>query len=680
MAHGSSEKSGSLRARIVAGSAVLLSGSTLATVLSLLYNIVTARFLGPQGYGQATVIYTILTLVSALTLSYQIIIAKVVAQQPTEEGKSAAYRRLNRDSWVCGGLVGIGLLLFQAQIAAYLQVSTLMVDLIAIGAAFYVPLGARRGWIQGAYGFRSLALNLVLEAGVRFVGSFIMVLLGTGVDGVVAANSAASVISWVAIRPKLNGSAENPLAFRQAMMEMLQALVFFSGQMLINNCDMVLVKHFFLPTIAGVYAAVALVGRVIYTFSSAVVNSMFPVVAGTGKEERNRLSLMATAFGLVFAIGAVMVVALLVLPASLWRLFFGAGFELAGHHGLPYLLALKGVASIVYSLCVVVITYEMSYKIANTSWVQLAFSAAVIAGICRYHASLEQVILVQMVLMSVLLVAVGVPYLYSAIRKSDQDEQAPGEPVLRIVREASEDEAISEFLKADLEHSCYDGFRNSLRSIVMNPNLANPDENARRRALLFLRHLALWQELPADTKWYEVTLAQEDVPRVRVFPRAQWRGIARGTFNVPVVADRIRARQETAADPFSRKIASICNCLVEEECRPASILLIGVDKKQPLTIIDGNHRFVSAVISGRLHQLRFLCGLSPSMKRCCWYRTNLRTLARYAVNLLAQCFQDPEAELAQLCTQPAALPTPDVVVLPPVKVQVQDQVLEERAS
>src|SRR6185437_7429022 len=442
-----------------------------------------------------------------------------------------------------------------------------------------------------------------------------------GVPGVIAANSAASVISWLVIPPKLVPSSVDPLGFSQSMMEMLQALVFFSGQMIINNCDMVLVKHFFLPTAAGLYAAVALVGRVIYTFSSAVVNSMFPVVAGTGKDERRSLSLMATSFGLVFGIGAVMVLALLVLPASLWQLFFGAGFVLPGQHGLPYLLALKGVASIIYSLCVVIITYEMSYRIANTSWVQLAFSAAVIAALCRFHSSLEEVILVQLVLMSVLMIVVGVPFLRSALRKDNEPDEATAGRVLRIVRETSEDEAISEFLKADLEHRCYEGFRDSLRPIVMRPNLSDAQENARRRALLFLRHLALWQELPSDTKWYEITLTNADLTKVRVFPRAQWRGIARGTFDLPVVADRIRTRQKTAVDPFSRKIASICNCLVEEECRPASILLIGIDEKEPLTIIDGNHRFVAAVLSGRMHQLRFLCGLSPKMRRCCWYKT-----------------------------------------------------------
>jgi hypothetical protein len=63
-------------------------------------------------------------------------------------------------------------------------------------------------------------------------------------------------------------------------------------------------------------------------------------------------------------------------------------------------------------------------------------------------------------------------------------------------------------------------------------------------------------------------------------------------------------------------------------------VLIGINKSEFLTILDGNHRFVAAVLEGKLDRLRFMCGLSPSMTRCCWYRTNLLTLARYGRNLL----------------------------------------------
>ena len=72
----------------------------------------------------------------------------------------------------------------------------------------------------------------------------------------------------------------------------------------------------------------------------------------------------------------------------------------------------------IYSLSAVIITYEMSYKIANTSWIQLAFSGVVIAGICRFHSSLRQVIVVQLVLMLALLVFVAVPFVIAALAAS----------------------------------------------------------------------------------------------------------------------------------------------------------------------------------------------------------------------------------------------------------------------
>jgi len=68
---------------------------------------------------------------------------------------------------------------------------------------------------------------------------------------------------------------------------------------------------------------------------------------------------------------------------------------------------------------------------------------------------------------------------------------------------------------------------------------------------------------------------------------------------------------------------------------PGSVLLIGLNEKEPLTILDGNHRFVAAILEGKVDRLRFLCGLSPKMTRCCWYKTNFFTLARYAINLLS---------------------------------------------
>lgn len=655
MVDGPNPDSRTLRARVLSGSLILLSGSGLATAINLIYNIAVARFLGPSAFGHATAVYTLLILISAITLSFQIVCVKLVAQQASPEGKSAAYRGFHRSAWACGIIVALVLLLFQKALADYLHLpSPILVVLLAIGAAFYVPLGCRRGYIQGAYGFQRLAINLVLEGLVRLGLSLLFITLGFAVPGVIAANAAAIAVAYVAAAPKLTAPVPSELHLPDAFREALQAIVFFAGQVLINNCDIVLVKHFFPPNVAGLYAAVALVGRVIFAFSSAVVNSMFPLVAGTGNRERKDHRILATSLLLVLAIGFALALGLRLAPAGVWTAFLGPQFEIAGKHGLPFLLALYAITTVIYSLSVVIIAYEMSYKIANTSWVQLAFSGIVVVGICRFHSSLQQVIWVQLALMVVLLVVVAAPFVVNAIRGAKTMPGA-GSRSIRVIRRVSEDEVIAGFLKSDFDNPAFAEFQDVLQTLVITPDFNNAAENAKRRALLFIRHASLWRELPKGTEWCEVEIREEDLSQIRVFPRAQWRKIARGDFAVTVVAERMptfRSRN-AVGDAFRSKIAATCDWLGQNP-NPGAVLLIGQSESEPVTILDGNHRMLAAMLTspGTIQKFRFLCGFSPRMTECCWYTTNVATLFRYGTNMLTHLVHNPEAEFVRLLQSP----------------------------
>lgn len=630
---------------------ILLSGSGFATAINFGYNIAVARFLGPKGFGHATAVYTLLTFISAVTLSFQIISAKIVAQEKTPEGKSAGYRSLHRQAWACGIVTALVLLLFRGSITDYLNLpGPLLIVLLTVGAAFYVPLGSRRGYLQGAYGFRRLATNLVLEGAVRLGGSLLLILLGFGVSGVIAANSAAVAVAYFAIVPKLPVHIAIPFRFAYAAHELLQAVVFFAGQVLINNCDIVLVKHFFVPRSAGLYAAVAMVGRVIFTFSSSVVNSMFPLVAGSREEDRRDFRVIATALMLVLAIGSTIAIVLRFMPAWVWMDFFGNKFEIAGKYNMSYLLALYAITTVTYSLSAVIITYEMSYKIANTSWIQLAFSGVVIAGICRFHSSLRQVILVQLVLMSALLLMVALPFLINSLTDPDKMEEDGDFEPIRLIRRVTEDEVIAGFLKSDFSHAIFREYQESMRDLVMNPNLEDAAENAKRRSLFFMRHLSLWNELPAGLEWHEVELKGADLRQIRVFPRAQWRNLAHGNFRITEVVEHLRGQNRSLDDGFLSKLAGIQGRFFEGHEEVSPIVLIGVGPRAPLTILDGNHRMVAAMLGpvSEVEKLRFVCGLSPKMMECCWYNTNLSTLFRYGRNVLRNSFRRPKDELERL--------------------------------
>jgi len=184
--------------------------------------------------------------------------------------------------------------------------------------------------------------------------------------------------------------------------------------------------------------------------------------------------------------------------------------------------------------------------------------------------------------------------------------------------------------------------------------LGNANDNAKRRALLFLRHLALWKELPTDTKWYEVEIKEADLAQIRAFPRAHWRKLAHGNFAMTEVTQGMRTRQHLVDAPFLTKMASIGDQLNREDHGFNAVILIGLNEREPLTVLDGNHRLLAATLASPigLNKLKFLCGLSPRMTECCWYNTNFMTLFRYARSKLARSIRNPEAELARTLQSP----------------------------
>jgi len=279
-----------------------------------------------------------------------------------------------------------------------------IVILLAIGLTMYVPLGVKRGGFQGTYAFRLLATSFILEVVVKFVGAVILVKMGYGVLGAVGAITASLLVAYfLPVTPKeltTTGEGGIPASFREGM----QAIVFFVGQVVINNIDILLVKHFFRPDAAGLYAAVALVGRVLYFASWSVVGAMFPISAGAKPQEAGYASLLVP-LALVTTIDVAFILLLNFLPGLVIRTVFGEGFT-----QVAPLLSLYAATTATYALSVVLMAYEMSRRIANTGWLQLAFSGAVIAGIYAFHSTLREVILVQLVLMVFLLIAVSMPF------------------------------------------------------------------------------------------------------------------------------------------------------------------------------------------------------------------------------------------------------------------------------
>jgi len=629
-----------LRARLLSGSMIMLFSSALVGATNFIYNIAIARLLGAAQFGHATAIYTLLMLLSSVTLAFQIVCSKFVAKNTDIAAKVSVYQKLHRRSWQVSIVIGVVIVAASSVVTSYLNLpERIYVVLLGLGTAIYIPLGVRRGLMQGVYNFRRLAENYVLEVVVKLVGALLLLHYGLGVTGVIAAVVASMAVAYVAGIPGAAFRIPARVGLPPSFDEGMQATVFFVGQVTINNLDIILVKHFFPAGMAGIYAAVALVGRVVYMLSWSIVSSMFPVSAGSSQERSGR-AVMSTALLLVVLVASLFTMGIWLAPNSLWTMILGSGFNTQSQGSFSSLLVLYAALTGIYSFSVVIMSYEISRRIGNASWLQLGFSGAIALGIYLFHSTLHDVIAVQLALMVLLLVAVSVPFIRSqAARERDL---LPGEPLIKV-RKVQEEEIISEFVKAEFYQPEFDPYREQYGPIIYHPDLSNEQENAARRALLFRRRGRMWRELPKDTVWWEVELQKSDIARVRAFPRKQWRSFASSSFYLTEMIEGIRKKVETREpSPFILKMRAVVQDL-DDNIVPDSVLLIGLDERGPLTIIEGNHRMAAALMLApdTVHQrFRFYCGLSPNMAQCCWYQTDFVTLSRYARNIVRYMFQD----------------------------------------
>lgn len=222
---------------------------------------------------------------------------------------------------------------------------------------------------------------------------------------------------------------------------------------------------------------------------------------------------------------------------------------------------------------------------------------------------------------------------------------------MKKLRAVTEVEAIGEFLKNEFHEREYNHDRDQYEQFVLTPDYSHKHENEVRRALLFRRRGHMWRELPRDTEWWQVEIEPSDLANIHVFPRAQWSKISNGSYSIGDVVDRIRQRRyKDGGNEVIAKIQQLRYRLQAESYIPSTVLLIGLDEGNPVTILEGNHRFAAAMlVSPLIASTKFsvLCGFSPRMTECCWYRTNLQNLWRYARHRLVNVY-DPEADVGRL--------------------------------
>jgi len=401
---------------LLEGKTVFLLANTGVNGLNLLYNLVMARLLSPAAYSQLALMVTLQLLIGLLPSAWQTTAARYGAAYNAHDDLDAihALRAFGR-RWL--SIIGVVLMLIGLIAAPFLanlfQLSGggLLLPLL-IAVPFFIVAASDRGVMQGLNAFYWLTAAYVGEAVARLgIGvALALMLMGAGaaLEGAVWGVGQSMLITWflgwVALR-NLRRPQHKPAAphVDQRVWIRLTGLTLTAliGQALITNSDFLLVKSLFSPAESGLYAAVSVLGRIAYFGALPLTIIMVPLFARRQALDQptRPLFLIMLAGGAVFCTALVGTAALF--PTLILNLFYGDAYLSAAS-----LLPIYTLAASLYVIVNLVITYRVALGKASETILPMIAGIAQVIGILMFHDSLQQVITVQIVLMSLLLVAV----------------------------------------------------------------------------------------------------------------------------------------------------------------------------------------------------------------------------------------------------------------------------------
>ncbi len=393
----------------------LLFGSTIiVNAGNYLINLLLGRFLGPAQFAEAGVMATLVLILSFLAVGLQLSAAKFSA---TYFGKNAITSLGAFQLWIYkkSNVLSLGvliiLLLLLVPISNFLHFASVVpLALIFIGIPAYFNMSVSRGLLQGTNRFLGMAFTYQAEMFARFFFTFLLlfIVLNNALPyaseaiglGFLFSFLGAFVVANIAIKNqhKTEKANSEQVIFddKKAFYNFAIIIAFYEfSQILINNSDVILVKHYFENQDAGLYAAVALIGRVVFFATWTIVTLLFPKVIQMEQQGLNHQPLFWKSLAFVFAVGAIITSICFLFDELIMQILFGNEFVKASSY-----LWLYAIATTLFACSNVFAYYFMSLNKYIPVYLSVFAGVTQIVLIVCFHNSLTQVIQVQIALMA----------------------------------------------------------------------------------------------------------------------------------------------------------------------------------------------------------------------------------------------------------------------------------------
>ncbi|CAA0227194.1 sugar isomerase [Tenacibaculum maritimum] len=379
-------------------SVLLVSGG------NYLYNLLLGRFLGPEKFADAAVLITFLLALSFLAMTFQLVTAKFLV---TFDGDTLEPFIAKTFKYALATGIGLGalIIIFSSELQTFFKISSVNTFIaFGLGVPIYFMMSVNRGLLQGKKEFTSLSVTYQAEMLSRLVLTMgLLMFLEIDTSLIVSIGIFCSFLLGLVpfkykrisfVTSKVLGIIENKMVRNFFIVTAFYELT----QILINNSDILLVKHYFDGYNAGLYASLALIGRVVYFIAWMFVMLLLPTVVQLKKEGKSTLSVLLKYVSAISLITILIILGCLLFPNQIIYLLFGGDYL----EVVP-LLWKYALATGVFAISNIFAYYYLSIDEYTPVILSGLFGMLQIVLVIFFHKSLEEVVHMQIIAMSLLL-------------------------------------------------------------------------------------------------------------------------------------------------------------------------------------------------------------------------------------------------------------------------------------
>ncbi|MFL9844627.1 oligosaccharide flippase family protein [Flavobacterium rhizosphaerae] len=370
-----------------------------------LYNLVLGRLLGPAAFAEAALLITLLLILSFIGMTFQIVTAKFSVLY---SGRTyfAFLKFISKIALWAGTISGLAIVAFSQSLENIFHTeSALMFVIFGAGLPLYFIMSVNRGVYQGREDFKKLSVTYQLEMFSRLAITFALLYTLHFINPSLIVAGGITISLVFGLMPLQKKVVINAQIFKVSGFKTTPILSFFAvtafyelTQIIINNSDILLVKHYFESEQAGLYASLALIGRVVYFVAWMFVMLMLPKVIRLKKEGLDTRSILMKYVAFIAGLSACIVLGAFLFPVTVVKLMFGAQYV-----GIAPLLWQYALATSVFAIANIFAYYFLSLGQYIPVIISAVLGLTQIALIIFYHNSLQQVVVMQILAMVCLL-------------------------------------------------------------------------------------------------------------------------------------------------------------------------------------------------------------------------------------------------------------------------------------